>query len=224
MDPLTLGIIGGVSQALPAIAGFFDDSEAKAVQARNQARVDQINRQNDAIHFDNLAIRARYGAQKNNVLQNIDAIKTADMASRAAGQTRLDNAYKESLAANQADYIKMVRGMTGNRSGRVNLDRSSLAELGRARSARAAALMRGGDALITQNANQTMRTQSDIANQMASVAMLPQYKQYIQDYTPETYTRNTLADSLKLGGSLLGAYTYGSGIYNKLTPPKVTGE
>ena len=223
-DPITLGIMSGASTALPSLFSFFDNSAGRAKYEQDKARVRGIDRANKAKQFDNLSIRARKLSQQNEVKENIDNIELADSNILASKQLKLDRAEQNSLAANEKDMVEMFQRMSGGRSGRMNMDGSLLAQLGRASSQRRSALMRGRDDFTTSGYQLRQRSQNSIAQQLAKVSTPVQYKQYQTSYTPQNYSKNMLQASLGLAGGVLGGITGGYDTYKGQLPdlPKST--
>jgi len=223
-DPITLGVMSGVSQALPSIFSFFDNSEGNAKYEQDKARVNAINRDNKSKQFDNLGIRARKLSQQNEVKRNIDNIKLADSNTLASKQLALDRAEQNSLVANEKDMTEMFQRMTGSQTGRVNRDGSMLAQIGRASSQRRSALMRGRDDFTTSGYQQRQRSQNSIAQQLAKVSLPVQYKQYQTSYTPQKYGKNMLKASLGLAGGVLGGIAGGYDTYKGQLPDLPTDD
>ena len=111
--------------------------------------------------------------------------------------------------------------MTGNRTGRVNLDAASLAEVGRAGALRRNTLMRGRDNLMTSGYLDRFQQQNAISQSLASAAVQPQYQQYIQDYTPTVAPDNTAQNWMNFGLGAAGSYLDALKINSELTPPNV---
>ena len=217
-DPLTLGIMSGVSQALPSIAGFFDNSEGKAKYEQDKAKVRGIDRQNNATHFDNLSIRSRRLAGQSEIKENIDNIKLADSNLLSSKKLALSRAEQDTTAANQKDMIEMFQRMSGNQSGRMNTDSTLLAQIGRASSMRRSALMRGSDDFATSRVQDRQRLQNSISQQSSKDALPIQYKQYQTHYEPQKYGKNMLQASLGLAGGVLGGITGGYDTYKGQLP------
>jgi hypothetical protein len=217
MEPLAIASLGlGVLQSA---TGLFDNSAQQNADAANKARVAEIDRQNQQTHFKNLGIRAASLRNRTRALEQVDNINTAAAQKRAAEQLTLDRAVSDSLVENQADAVKMFRGMTGNRTGRVNLDASSLAEIGRAGALRRNALMRGRDNLVTSGYLDRFQQQNAISQSLATAAVPTIYQQYIQDYTPTVAANDTASKLMNFGLGAAGSYINALKINRELKPP-----
>ena len=219
MDPLTIASFG--LGAAKSIMGLFDNSANDQAHAQNVARVNAINAQNQRIHFSNLGIRAKALNRQAQVPAQLQAIQTARLQQAAARQLQTDRLVDDSLMANQRDAVKMFRSMTGPGSGRMNLDSSSLAALGRQNALRRNQLMRSQDDLITSGYLDEFNAQNMRSRVKASVASRPIYQQYTTSYTPvRAPQRNRFAEfALGLGGAALNAY----GLERELQAPNIGG-
>ena len=219
MDPLTIASFG--LGAAKSVMGLFDNSAAQQAHAQNVARVNAINAQNRRIQLSNLGIRAKALNRQARVPAQLQAIQTARLQQAAANQRNVDRLVDQSLMENQSDAVKMFRGMTGPRSGRMNLDSSSLASLGRQNALRRNKLMRSQDDLITSGYLDEFNAQNMRSKVKASVASRPIYQQYTTSYTPvRAPQQNKFAEfALGLGGAALNAY----GIERSLQAPNVGG-
>lgn len=217
MEPLAIASLGlGV---LKSATGLFDNTAQQAAHQANKARVAAIDRQNQLTHFNNLGIRAASLRNRTRALEQVDNIKTAALQKRASDQLTFDRAVGDSLAENQSDAIKMFRSMTGNRAGRVNLDASSLAEMGRAGALRRNTLMRGRDNLITSGYLDRFQQQNAISQNVASAAVPPQYQQYTQGYTPTVAPDDSASKWMNFALGSAGSYVDALKINRDLTPP-----
>ena len=217
MEPLAIAQLGlGV---LKSATGLFDNTAQQNADQANKARVAAIDRQNQKTHFNNLGIRAAALRNRTRALEQVSNIKTAGYQKRAAEQLALDRAVSDSLAENQADAVKMFRGLTGSRTGRVNLDASSLAEMGRAGALRRNALMRGKDNLITSGYLDKFQQQNSISQTLGSAAVQPIYQQYIEDYTPTVAADDTASKFMNFALGSAGAYVNALKINRDLKPP-----
>ena len=219
LEPLSWATLG--FGAVKSVAGLFDNSAQKAAHAANVARVNSINRANQRIHFNNLSIRAKSLRVRANVSAQLQAIRTSQDQLKANRQLQMDRLVSDSLMDNQKDAIQMFRGMTGSRSGRMNLDYASLAELGRTNAMRRNALMRSRDDLITSGYLDRFTAQNQASKVKASAAVNPVYQQYIQDYTPAVAPpQNKLFDLVTgLGETALNVVN----TQNALKPPMIGG-
>ena len=219
LEPLSWATLG--LGAVKSVAGLFDNSGKKAAHAANVARVNSINRANQRTHFNNLSIRAKSLRQRANVPARLQAIRTSQDQLKANRQLQMDRLVSDSLMENQRDAIQMFRGMTGSRSGQMNLDSARLAELGRTNAMRRNALMRSRDDLITSGYLDRFTAQNQASRVKASAAVDPIYQQYIQDYTPAVAPpQNKLFDLVTgLGETALNVVN----TQNALKPPMIGG-
>ena len=214
-----LGAAGALPGAITSIAGLFDNSANRAVHERNKARVRQINFQNSLIRGDNLKIRSDFNNRKLSVLENIDNIQLASDQARGRARQGLDRATQQSMMSNQSAVQRMFQSMS-YRQGSMNVgNRRALLDYSANATARANQLTQIGDDLITDNFNRRLSDQNAIKLQKERVAMMPQYKQYIQTYEPERYQNNTTERILGAVGGLAGAAITGFDTYNKFKVP-----
>jgi hypothetical protein len=219
MDPLSIASFG--LGAAKSIFGLFDNSAAKQAHAQNVARVRAIDRANERTHFKNLAIRAKSLRQRANVPSRLQAIRTSQDQLRASRRLQMDRLVSDSLMDNQKDAIKMFQGMTGSRSGQMNLDSARLADLGRNNALRRNMLMRSRDDLITSGYLDNFTAQNMRSKVKASAAVNPIYQQYIKDYTPvqAPYTNKFAEFALGMGGAAFDAFR----LNRELQPPPIGG-
>ncbi len=199
--------------------GLFDNSAAQQAHAQNVARVNAIDAQNRQIHLSNLGIRARALNKQARLPAQLQAIQTARLQQSAARQRELDRLVDESLMRNESDAVKIFRGMTGSGSGRMNLDSSALAELGRANAYRRNKLMRSREDLITSGYLDRFFAQNMRSQVKASVAAQPIYQPYIEGYTPSKVPQQNkfLNFALGIGSSALNAAV----LEKSLQPPEI---
>jgi|TARA_B100000073_G_scaffold343225_1_gene347615 hypothetical protein len=214
---LPLAPILGAASALPGVissfAGLFDNS----VNERNKARVNAINQRNQQILGDNLKIRSDFINRQTNVKQNIDFIQLAANQARGRAQLGLDRATNEALRSNQRDIVKMFQAL-GNREGTMNVgNRQALLDYSANATERAAQLTGGRDDFVTSQYSSRIANQNAISNELARVRTPPQYKQYIQGYTPEQ--DNMGQKILGAVGGLAGAAMTGFETYDKFKVP-----
>jgi hypothetical protein len=214
-----LGAAGALPGAITSIAGLFDNSANNAVHERNKARVRQINFQNSLIRGDNLKIRSDYNNRKLSVLENIDNIQLASDQARGRARLGLDRATQQSMMSNQKDIRRMFQSL-GYRQGTMNVgNRNALLDYSASATTRANQLTQAGDDLVTSDFNRRLMDQNAIKLQKERVAMMPQYKQYIQTYEPERYQNNTTERILGAVGGLAGAALTGFETYDKFKVP-----
>tara|TARA_R100000084_G_scaffold84750_1_gene39955 strand:- start:832 stop:1614 length:783 start_codon:yes stop_codon:yes gene_type:complete len=217
MDPLAIASLGiGVAKSF---AGLFDNSAAQQKHAQDKARVAAIDAQNQKTHFNNLSIRARVLNKRARLSGQFSNIRDAQMRLSAERQLKLDRLVDESLMRNESDSIRMFRSLTGSESGRMNLDSSTLAELGRANAYRRNKLMRSEDDMITSGYLDRFAAQNMRGRLTASAGQQPIYQPYIENYTPTVLPQqNKLLDfALGLGGSTLNALS----LNKQLQPPEI---
>jgi hypothetical protein len=214
-----LGAAGALPGAITSIAGLFDNSANRAVHERNKARVRQINFNNSLIRGENLKIRSDYNNRKLSVTENIDNIRLASDQARGLARQSLDRATEQSMMSNQKDIRRMYQQL-GYRSGTMNVgNRKALLGYSQIATERASRLMNAEDDLISTGFMERMKTQNDIKLQKERVAMMPQFRQYVQTYEPEQYTDDMLPRILNAAGGLIGAGLTGLETYDKFKVP-----
>jgi hypothetical protein len=219
MDPLTIGTMG--MGLFKAGMNLFDNSAANAAHEQNKARVGQINRANQATHFNNLSIRARALNKQSTAKEQIYNIDNAAMQRKASRNLAFNRATQDSLQANQSDVIKLFRSMSGPRSGQMNLDSSLLAEMGRAGSDRRNKLMRSQDDLLTSGYMDNFQAQNQRSQVKNSISTQPIYQQYTQNYSPVKSGSNMTNKLLGLAGDLGTTAMDSLKMHNSLKPPEI---
>jgi len=216
---LPLALLAAAPQAISAIGGLFDNSANNAVNARNKARVNQINMKNRMILGDNLKIRSDFINRKIAAQENIDNIQMASDAARGRARLSLDRATRQSMLGDQKDVRRMFQNLSYD-SGTMNTgNRRALLDYSSAATERARRLLTDSDDLITSEYNNAFNTQNQIKLQAQQVASSPRYKQYIQSYEPEQYQNNTTSKLLNAVGGLAGAAMSGFDTYDKFKVP-----
>tara|TARA_B100000902_G_scaffold286676_1_gene272771 strand:- start:695 stop:1537 length:843 start_codon:yes stop_codon:yes gene_type:complete len=207
MDPLTIASFG--LGAAKSIFGLFDNSAAQQAHAQNVARVNAINAQNQKTHFSNLSIRARSLAKRARVPGQLRNIEDARIQQASGRQLDLDRLVDDSLMRNESDTVRMFQSLKGSRSGRMNLDSSTLADLGRANAYRRNKLMRSQDDMVTSGYLDRFAAQNMRGRLLASAGQQPIYQPYIESYTPtQMPQQNKFLDfALGMGGSAINAMT-----------------
>lgn len=213
-----LGVGGALPGVIDSFTGLFDDSENRAIHARNQSRVRAIDIQNNKIHGDNLKIRSDYNNKKLSALENIDNIQLAADQARGRSRLALDRATRDSMMSDQKDIRRMFQSL-GYRQGTMNVgNREALLDYSERATARANQLTRGGDDLITGDYDRRLSQQNAIKQQKETVAARPQYKQYVQSYVPEQYQNNQTERILGAVGGLAGAALSGYTAFDQFKP------
>jgi len=217
MDPLSIASFG--LGAAKSIFGLFDNSAAQQAHAQNVARVNAINAQNQKTHFNNLSIRARTLAQRSRVPGQLKNIENARIQQAASRQRDLSRLVDDSLMRNQSETIRMFQSLQGSRNGRMNLDSSALAELGRANAFRRNKLMRSKDDMISSGYLDRFAAQNMRGRLLASADQQPIYQPYIQSYSPvKAPQQNKFLDfALGMGGAALNAFQ----LDRELQPPEI---
>tara|TARA_B100001057_G_scaffold441010_1_gene475317 strand:- start:1094 stop:1822 length:729 start_codon:yes stop_codon:yes gene_type:complete len=216
---LPLALLSAAPAAISAIGGLFGNSANKAIHERNKARVREINFKNSLIRGDNLKIRSDFNNRKLSVLENIDNIQLASDQARGRARQGLDRATRQSMMSNQKDVRRMFQSMS-YRQGSMNVgNRQALLDYSANATARANQLTQAGDDLVTANFDRRLSDQNAIKLQKERVAMMPQYKQYIQSYEPEQYQNNTTERILGAVTGLAGAAMTGFETFDKFRVP-----
>lgn len=221
LDPLTIGTIG--MGLFKAGTNFFDNSANEAAHEQNKARVAQIDQKNQLTHFNNLSIRSRAlnrQANLNEQLYNIDTAQSQRLANR---RLDFDRATQDSLLENQDDLVNLYRSMSGPSAGKMNIDSSMLAQIGRASAFRRNRLMRSKDNLITSGYLDQFQSQNQRGQAIASANQPTIYQQYIQDYTPVKSGSSMTNKLLGLAGDLGSTAMDSLKMHNSLKPPE-TGD
>jgi len=215
MDPLTIASFG--LGAAKSIFGLFDNSAAQQAHAQNVARVNAINAQNQKTHFSNLSIRARSLAKRARVPGQLRNIEDARIQQASGRQLDLDRLVDDSLMRNESDTVRMFQSLKGSRSGRMNLDSSTLADLGRANAYRRNKLMRSQDDMVTSGYLDRFAAQNMRGRLLASAGQQPIYQPYIESYTPtRAPQQNKFLDfALGMGGAAINSMT----LDRELQPP-----
>lgn len=201
-------------KALSALGGFMDNSEQQAKYNADVQRVAAIDAKNQQTRANDLKIFANYNNKKAAVGQQLANIAQEADSQRAGARLKVDRAASDTIMANQDAFIKTQRRLRGGGGGRVNLDGSSLGAYGRQVATNLARVSRASDDLTTSDYLRDYMKQNQESMVLASVGAPPQATPYITKYTPQDYSRNWMADSLKLGTGLMEA---GLGAYKTFT-------
>ena len=207
-------------KALSALGQFFDNSDQMAKYNQDVQRVAAIDAQNQQTRANDLKIFAKYNNQKALVDEKLFNIEQQAISQRNRARMAVAQATNDTVLANRDAFIRSVQRMRGGGAGRVNLDGSLLAQRGRSIAGNLAKVSRLEDQRLTQNYGIDFQAQNQ--RMMAKdIGLAPRASAYITKFTPQDYSRNMLADSLKLGTGLLDAGLGAYNTYESLSPESI---
>ena len=196
---------------LQRFSGLQNNPEHEA----NVRRVKEIDRKNQEIKGNNLTIGANYRRAKVGAIEQISNERLAGAQDRSRARLSLDRAARGAALENQSGFIKMMRNQNVG-SGKMDLSRAAVQQIGRNSSARLAKLTDANDDFITGTYNRNMLEQNRIKLAKQKVAIKPQYQQYITSYTPQK--SNQTAKMLGFAGGVLGDIAGAAGTFDKFKP------
>ncbi|GCE65703.1 hypothetical protein OMCYN_01649 [cyanobiont of Ornithocercus magnificus] len=211
---LALGIGQGVSSFVQVLSGLISGRAEN--EEYNQRRIAEVQRQNLQIFNRNNAAAERYRNLQLSTDQQLRYNRQAELNARAMAEDNLNRALSQSLRQRERDTVEMFRSLRGARSSRVNLDSSTLAEYGRAQSARLAELTSVG---MSARSKAYLRAEElRAANDRATAALMfaPAPLPYINSYRPQR--SNPLLENLMLASGAFAGIERGYSVYNKLMP------
>ena len=210
-------------KALSALGGFMDNSDQMAKYNQDVQRVAAIDAQNQRTRANDLKIFAKYNNQKAVVDEKLFNIDQQAISQRNRARIAVSRATDDTVIANRDAFVRSVQRMRGGGAGRVNLDSSLLAARGRSIAGNLAKVSRLEDDRISSGYGIDFRAQNQ-RNMAADIGFAPTASQYITKFTPQDYSRNLLADSLKLGTGLMDAGLEAYKTYKSLSPEAIYEE